>query len=88
MSGRTGTPYLVRNTTFDAALVDLSNPEARTWIKGIIKDELIGRPGASGWMNDFGEALMFDASSMRGRPGGLAQPLSRGMGAGQPGGDR
>jgi alpha-glucosidase len=41
--------------------LDLSNPATRTWIKGIIKTELIGKAGASGWMADFGEALPFDA---------------------------
>jgi alpha-glucosidase (family GH31 glycosyl hydrolase) len=56
-----GTPYLIRNTTFSAGLLDLSNPAARAWVKAIIKDELIGRAGASGWMNDFGEALPFNA---------------------------
>ncbi|MBO1908173.1 alpha-glucosidase [Microvirga sp. 3-52] len=55
-----GTPFLNRNTTFSAALVDLSNPEARTWIKGVMKTEMIEKAGASGWMNDFGEALPFD----------------------------
>jgi sulfoquinovosidase len=56
-----GTPYLIKNTDFFAALIDLSNPDTRTWIKGIIKSELIGRAGASGWMADFGEALPFDS---------------------------
>ena len=56
-----GTPFLIRNTSFDAAVVDLSNPGARAWIKGVIKGALIGEAGASGWMNDFGEALMFDS---------------------------
>jgi sulfoquinovosidase len=55
-----GTPFLNRNTTFSAALIDLSNPEARTWIKGMMKKEVIENAGASGWMNDFGEALPFD----------------------------
>jgi alpha-glucosidase len=55
-----GTPFLNRNTTFSAALIDLSNPEARTWIKGVMKREMIEKAGASGWMNDFGEALPFD----------------------------
>jgi alpha-glucosidase len=55
-----GTPFLNRNTTFSAALVDLSNPDARTWIKGVMKREMIEKAGASGWMNDFGEALPFD----------------------------
>lgn len=56
-----GSPYLIKNTDFFAALIDLSNPATRTWIKGIIKTELIGKAGASGWMADFGEALPFDA---------------------------
>jgi alpha-glucosidase len=55
-----GAPYLIKNTDFSAALIDLTNPETRTWIKGIIKNELIGKAGASGWMGDFGEALPFD----------------------------
>jgi alpha-glucosidase len=56
-----GSPYLIKNTVFFAALIDLSNPATRTWIKGIIKTEFIGKAGASGWMADFGEALPFDA---------------------------
>ncbi|HET9069697.1 MAG TPA: TIM-barrel domain-containing protein, partial [Amaricoccus sp.] len=56
-----GTPFLIRNTNFDAAVVDLSNPGAQAWMKGVIREVLIGEAGASGWMNDFGEALMFHA---------------------------
>lgn len=56
-----GSPFLNRNTTFSAALVDLSNPAARAWIKEIMKTALIDNAGASGWMHDFGEALPFDA---------------------------
>ena len=55
-----GEPFLNKNTTFYAGLIDLANPETRTWIKGIIKDVLIGKAGASGWMADFGEALPFN----------------------------
>jgi alpha-glucosidase len=55
-----GEPYRVKTTDFSAAFVDLTNPEARTWIKNIIKDELIDT-GASGWMADFGEGLPYDA---------------------------
>ncbi|SCZ12813.1 alpha-glucosidase [Microvirga guangxiensis] len=55
-----GTPFLNQNTTFSAALVDLSYPDARSWIKGVIKKEMMEKAGASGWMNDFGEALPFD----------------------------
>ena len=51
---------MVQITDFSAALVDLTNPQAREWIKDVIKAELIGS-GASGWMADFGEGLPYDA---------------------------
>lgn len=54
-----GSPYLIRNANFLVGMLDLSNPDTRTWIKGIIKTML--EIGAAGWMNDFGEALPFDA---------------------------
>jgi alpha-glucosidase len=57
-----GTPYLFQNRGFASGMVDLSNPQACAWVKAIIKDELIARGGASGWMADFGEALPFDAA--------------------------
>ncbi len=57
-----GTPYAITNTDFSAALLDLSNADARTWIKDVIKNELIGKAAASGWMADFGEALPFDGT--------------------------
>jgi alpha-glucosidase len=56
-----GAVYPVRNTDFHAGMIDLSNPAARDWIKAILRETLIGRLGSSGWMNDFGEALMLDA---------------------------
>ncbi|HZV20265.1 MAG TPA: alpha-glucosidase [Hyphomicrobiales bacterium] len=56
-----GTPYLIKNTNFYAGLIDLTNPSARTWIKNVIKTEMIEKAHASGWMNDFGEALPFDS---------------------------
>lgn len=55
-----GGPYLIRNSDFSAGLVDLTNPEARTWMKDVIRDELIGS-GASGWMADYAEGLPYDA---------------------------
>jgi len=48
-------PYLIGQGGFRAALVDLSNPEARAWLGAIMADQI--RLGISGWMNDFGEAL-------------------------------
>ncbi len=55
-----GWPYLIQNTSFSSAIIDLSNTATRLWIKDIIKDEIISK-GIKGWMADFGEALPFDA---------------------------
>ncbi|NLH38360.1 MAG: alpha-glucosidase [Thermotogaceae bacterium] len=55
-----GSEYHVVVTTFPAAVLDLTNPETREWIKGIIKQNMIGM-GLSGWMADFGEYLPTDA---------------------------
>ncbi|QIN82013.1 alpha-glucosidase [Rubrobacter tropicus] len=57
---RDGGPYMIEAGDFSAAMVDLTNPEARDWIKGVIKENLL-REGASGWMADFGEGLPYDA---------------------------
>ena len=57
---RSGEPYMVGISELSAAMVDLTNPEARSWVKSVIKDNLIGG-GASGWMADFGEGLPYDA---------------------------
>ena len=55
-----GKDYQVTITTFPAAMVDLTNPKAYEWYKGIIQKNLIGL-GLSGWMADFGEYLPVDA---------------------------
>ena len=55
-----GSDYLVTITTFPAAMIDLTNPEAREWFKGVIKRNLLDL-GISGWMADFGEYLPVDA---------------------------
>ena len=60
-------PYLIQNTSFSAGLVDLSHPEARRWMKDVLRDELLA-VGASGWMADFGEALPYDARLAKGEP--------------------
>jgi alpha-glucosidase (family GH31 glycosyl hydrolase) len=57
---REGEPYKIKNSSFSAGLIDLTNPEARAWIKDVIKHELIGN-GSSGWMADYGEGLPYDA---------------------------
>ncbi len=53
-------PYHVYITAFPAAMVDLTNPNAVAWIKGVIRREMIDF-GLSGWMADFGEYLPTDA---------------------------
>ncbi|CAM6097225.1 unnamed protein product [Calypogeia fissa] len=59
-----GSPYMIPNTSFDAAMVDLTNPSARTWLKGILND--MAETGVRGWMADFGEALPLDSSLFSG----------------------
>lgn len=53
-------PYLVKSTTFNAGLIDLTNPLAYMWTKTLIQKEMIDM-GLSGWMVDFGEYLPTDA---------------------------
>ena len=55
-----GEDYLIEVTTFPAALLDLTNPDAFEWIKGIIKEHMLGI-GLDGWMCDYGEYLPTDA---------------------------
>ena len=55
-----GSDYLTVTTSFPAAMLDLTKPEAVAWIKGVIRDRMIGT-GLSGWMADFGEYLPTDA---------------------------
>jgi len=55
-----GEDYLIQTVGFPAYLVDLTNPQAVKWLKGIIKKNMID-VGLSGWMADFGEWLPYDA---------------------------
>ncbi|MBR2826977.1 MAG: alpha-glucosidase [Erysipelotrichaceae bacterium] len=57
---RDGQDYLVKITTFPAAMVDFTNPEAYQWYKDIIRKNMI-ELGLSGWMADFGEYLPVDS---------------------------
>ncbi len=54
-----GADYLVTITTFPAAMIDFTNPDAYEWYKNIIKSNMIGI-GMGGWMADFGEYLPVD----------------------------
>ncbi|CAK9222925.1 unnamed protein product [Sphagnum troendelagicum] len=55
----TGAPYMIPNTSFNAAMLDLTNPAARKWFKSILHDMV--KTGVRGWMADFGESLPFDS---------------------------
>ena len=55
-----GSEYHVHITDFPAAIIDITNPDAREWTKEVIKRNMIGI-GLSGWMADFGEYLPTDA---------------------------
>ena len=59
VKNKDGEDYYVTITTFPAAMIDLSNPDACLWIKNIIKKNMIDF-GFSGWMADFGEYLPTD----------------------------
>lgn len=60
VKNKDGEDYYVTITTFPAAMIDFTNPEAVEWIKGVIKKNMI-EFGLSGWMADFGEYLPTDA---------------------------
>ncbi len=59
VKNKDGEDYYVTITTFPAAMVDLTNPDAYQWLKDIIKKNMV-EFGLSGWMADFGEYLPTD----------------------------
>ncbi|MCA1948990.1 MAG: alpha-glucosidase [Treponema sp.] len=63
--------YLVDFGEFDAGIVDVTNPAAFAWYKGVIKQNLLDL-GLSGWMADFGEYLPTDTVLYSGRSAELA----------------
>jgi len=65
-----GEEYLVEVTTFPAAIVDLSNPQAYLWLKEIIKKNMLSI-GLSGWMADFGEYTPCDCIPFNGEDAAL-----------------
>lgn len=68
---REGKDYYVTITTFPAAMIDLTNPDAWNWLKNIIKTNMIDF-GLSGWMADFGEYLPTDCVLYSGEDAELA----------------
>lgn len=65
-----GSPYMLDQGEFSAAMVDFTNPAARDWYARVIATEVAGA-GADGWMADFGEGLPFDAVLHAGSPADL-----------------
>lgn len=59
-----GTSYQFKAGGFEANMIDLSNKEARTWVKTIIKENILDN-GFDGWMCDFGEWLPFTGISLK-----------------------
>jgi alpha-glucosidase len=62
-----GRDLLVTVTTFPAALLDLTHPDAVAWIKAVIRENMIGI-GLDGWMADYGEYLPPGAHTASGKP--------------------
>mmetsp|Transcript_17146 Transcript_17146/g.23120 ORF Transcript_17146/g.23120 Transcript_17146/m.23120 type:complete len:236 (+) Transcript_17146:900-1607(+) len=58
--------YLIHSLSIKFAMVDFTNPDAWTWMKKIIKDNLVIEGRSGGWMHDFGEYLPFDAKMFDG----------------------
>ena len=63
---REGDIYKVDFGEFDCGIVDLTNPDAFNWYKGVIKRNIIDM-GIEGWMADFGEYLPVDCVLYNGR---------------------
>jgi sulfoquinovosidase len=63
-----GTPYIVDQGGFSAALIDLTSAAARGWTRGVLRD-MAAKFGASGWMADFAEQTPFDGRFANGASG-------------------
>lgn len=53
--------YKFHSGSIEFCMLDLTNPAARTWMKAILREQMLRDTGVSGWMADFGEYLPFDA---------------------------
>ena len=63
-----GSVYHIKSTTFDAGMLDLTNPEAVRFIKDVLIRQNMLDLGISGWMADFGEYLPVDCVLHDGDP--------------------
>ncbi|RYG63256.1 hypothetical protein EON64_16275, partial [archaeon] len=64
-----GQVYMQNSITIAFATLDLTNPAARTWMKGILVNYTFVEAQSSGFMCDFGEYLPFDAVLSNGQTG-------------------
>lgn len=65
----TGDVYMQNSITIAFATLDLTNPSARSWMKGILINYTFVDAQSSGFMCDFGEYLPFDAVLFNGETG-------------------
>ncbi len=63
-----GSIYHIKSTTFDAGMLDLTNPEAVRFTKDVLIKKNMLDLGVSGWMADFGEYLPTDCVLHSGDP--------------------
>ena len=63
-----GSVYHIKSTTFDAGMLDLTDPEAVRFVKDVLIKKNMLDLGMSGWMADFGEYLPVDAVLHDGDP--------------------
>lgn len=63
-----GSAYIADFGEFFCGTMDFTNPDAMSWYKGIIKNNMI-KLGISGWMADFGEYIPVDAVFYNGQTG-------------------
>ena len=66
-----GSVYHIKSTTFDAGMIDLTNPEAAQFTKDVLIKRNMLDLGMSGWMADFGEYLPADCVLHDGDPAKL-----------------
>jgi len=52
---------MIKSISISFAMLYFTNPNARTWWKNIIIENLVQEGRGAGWMHDFGEYLPFDA---------------------------
>ena len=63
-----GSVYHIKSTTFDAGMLDLTDPDAVRFIKDVLIKQNMLDLGVSGWMADFGEYLPVDCVLHDGDP--------------------